>query len=102
MFVPPRAELLRATCVQRRSFMSKLVGQTPVEHSPPSTTGGHLESTNTIGSPGSQLAHAGTSREDNWKKITVQAQSDGKYGNQAVDRQTAVCYPCFSKLPQFD
>ncbi|KAJ4925615.1 hypothetical protein JOQ06_018341, partial [Pogonophryne albipinna] len=55
-----------------------------------------------IASPGSQLAHAGTSREDNWRKITVQAQSDGKYGNQAVDGRTAVCSPCFSKLPQFD
>lgn len=53
-------------------------------------------------SPGSQLTHAGTSREDNWRKITVQAQSDGKYGNQAADGQTAARPPCFSKLPQFD
>ena len=42
-------------------------------------------SPSSIASPGSQLAHAGTSREDNWRKITVQAQSDGKYWKQAVD-----------------
>lgn len=46
-----------------------------------------------IARPGSQLAHAGTSREDNWRKITVQAQSDGKYGNQAADGRTAAHCP---------
>lgn len=50
-----------------------------------------------IATPGSQLAHAGTSREDNWRKITVQAQSDGKYGNQAVDGRGHCVFPLFQQ-----
>ncbi|CAB1454432.1 unnamed protein product [Pleuronectes platessa] len=79
-----------------------MLGTQPPRHRHDAEAGPCCSIRCSTGNPGSQLAHAGTSREDNWRKITVQAQSDGKYGNQAVDGRTAVFYPCFRKLPQFD
>ncbi|TNN88891.1 hypothetical protein EYF80_000769 [Liparis tanakae] len=85
---------------QGQALCSRSPGANPLPRLPASvhmrSYGRHIS----IASAGSQLAHAGMSREDNWRKITVQAQSDGKYGNQAVDGRTAPTMPvCAVCLP---